>query len=361
MKPRDRAEPMPIAGTEGIDVWALAPDGKSIAVVANKGPGVAASLRRLSLSGGPGVPLADSVVPYGLAWLDDGTIVFPKAGRAGSFELWRVSASGGPSSMIWSAESTGALALPAALPASRGVLVVRYLATGAPSIWGVDFRSGTAKSLIRESPGAQYVESGHLVYARTDGSLFAVPFDLDAFEIRGDAIPIMDGVEISFGLLPQFTVSRTGTLVARTGATTAQNEFHAAWVDRTGRATVIDSTWRVRPFTAALNIGWKLSPEGSRLAVGMNTNGNDDIWGPINRWNLKYCVSDEFGSKKQRMVAEMQAATEAWEKWAGVNFVYLPAHDANCAGLAKRLMSPISATNTAASTGPTPGMAWMAR
>ena len=33
-----------------------------------------------------------------------------------------------------------------------------------------------------------------------------------------------------------------------------------------------------------------------------------------------------------------------------------PAHDANCAGLAKRVMSPTSATNTAASTGPTPGM-----
>ena len=278
MKARDRAEPVAIPGTAGVAIWALAPDGKSIAAVGNAGPGVPGPLRRLSLTGGPGLPLADSVIPYGLAWLDDGTIVFPRLGPPGRFELWRVSSEGGPPSMIWRADSTGALALPAALPGGRGVLVVRYMATGAPSIWGVDFRSGTARSLIRESPGAQYLESGHLLYARADGSLFAVPFDLDAFEVTGDAIPVMDGVEISFGLLPQFTVSRGGTMVARTGDVAGQNEFHPVWIDRSGRETIIDSTWRVRPFTAALNIGWSLSPDGNRLAIGMSTNGNDDIW-----------------------------------------------------------------------------------
>ena len=37
-----------------------------------------------------------------------------------------------------------------------------------------------------------------------------------------------------------------------------------------------------------------------------------------------------------------------------------PAHDASCGGPAKRVMSPISATNTAASTGPIPGICWIA-
>ena len=37
-----------------------------------------------------------------------------------------------------------------------------------------------------------------------------------------------------------------------------------------------------------------------------------------------------------------------------------PAQEANCAGRRKRVMSPISATNTAASTGPIPSMAWIA-
>ena len=38
-----------------------------------------------------------------------------------------------------------------------------------------------------------------------------------------------------------------------------------------------------------------------------------------------------------------------------------PAQEASCAGRWKRVMSPISATNTAARTGPTPGICWIAR
>jgi len=41
----------------------------------------------------------------------------------------------------------------------------------------------------------------------------------------------------------------------------------------------------------------------------------------------------------------------------GVNL----AQEASCSGRWKRPMSLISATNTAASTGPTPGICWMAR
>ena len=43
-------------------------------------------------------------------------------------------------------------------------------------------------------------------------------------------------------------------------------------------------------------------------------------------------------------------------RWAGVS----PAHQVNWAGPAKRATSPISATNTAASTGPMPGICWIA-
>jgi hypothetical protein len=43
-------------------------------------------------------------------------------------------------------------------------------------------------------------------------------------------------------------------------------------------------------------------------------------------------------------------------RWRGVR----PAHDDSRAGPENRRMSPISATITAASTGPMPGRAWMA-
>src|SRR4029453_12280369 len=44
-------------------------------------------------------------------------------------------------------------------------------------------------------------------------------------------------------------------------------------------------------------------------------------------------------------------------RWRGVS----PAQEHSCGAPAKRWTSPISATNTAASTGPTPGMVWRAR
>ncbi|HEX6314718.1 MAG TPA: hypothetical protein VFZ73_07660, partial [Gemmatimonadaceae bacterium] len=131
--------------------------------------------------------------------------------------------------------------------------------------------------------------TGHLIYARSDGALLALPFDPASRKVRGTAIPIMDGVEISFGLLPQFAVSMDGTLVVRTGAAGTMLKYEAVWVDRTGRQTPVDTSWTVNPFTLANNVGWSLSPDDKQLAIAINTNGNDDIWvkelptGPLTR------------------------------------------------------------------------------
>jgi hypothetical protein len=58
--------------------------------------------------------------------------------------------------------------------------------------------------------------------------------------------------------------------------------------------------------------------------------GVDDVWTTAQKMNLTYCVSDTFGANKARAVAEMNAATAAWENNAKVNFIYRPAQDASC-------------------------------
>ena len=289
MKARDRADPVPIPGTVGIGVFTLSPDARSIAYVAGTGPGVPGPLKRLPIAGGPAITLADSAIPYGIAWLEDGTIVYSKA-RAGSMSLWRVSETGGTATELWGVDSTGALALPSPLPGARGVLVTRYLTTGAPAaIWVVDVRSGEARKLIDNALAAMYAPTGDLVYGRGDGALFAIPFDARSLEIRGSAVPVMEGVEVSFGLLPQFTLSLDGTLIVRTGAAASANRFHAVWVDRRGRQTPIDTSLLLAPLTTSNNVGWALSPDGTRLAIGLHDNGNDDIYvkqlprGPLTR------------------------------------------------------------------------------
>ncbi|MCK6545522.1 hypothetical protein L6R52_06605 [Myxococcota bacterium] len=60
------------------------------------------------------------------------------------------------------------------------------------------------------------------------------------------------------------------------------------------------------------------------------TNYRDDLWDGANARSLRYCVSDEFGANKQRMIDEMSQAAGDWEAQAWVDFQYVPAEDASC-------------------------------
>jgi serine protease len=63
----------------------------------------------------------------------------------------------------------------------------------------------------------------------------------------------------------------------------------------------------------------------------VNKNGaNDDKWNDTQKLNLTYCVSNAFGSRKQTILTALDAATGGWESRANVNFIYVPAQDANC-------------------------------
>jgi serine/threonine-protein kinase len=50
------------------------------------------------------------------------------------------------------------------------------------------------------------------------------------------------------------------------------------WVDRAGRETPVDTSWTLRFVEFGANAGWALSPDGTRLAIGLATDAGDDIW-----------------------------------------------------------------------------------
>ena len=87
----------------------------------------------------------------------------------------------------------------------------------------------------------------------------------------------------------------------------------------------------------------RLQDEGLPLAV---LSGDEAPLRQAQRTNLLPCL-----------VIRPRCTVVSDSRWVGVN----PAHDASCWGRVKRPMSPISATNTAPSTGPTPGICWIAR
>ncbi len=271
-KSRDRLESVVLAGAEGASSIAVAPDGQTVAVIERN------IVRKLSVTGGaPTVVAQDaSSVSQSIAWLDDNSLVYVAQDQK---RLMRVPSSGGTASVVWTADSL-VLSTLTPLPGARGVLFQACRAPcGDADLWVLDLRSSSARELQQRARSGYYLSSGHLVYVEDDALVaHAVRFDLKSLQIRGVPVPVLDSVAFDAGTSPYLAVSASGTLVMRRGTTVSGGEFDLAWVDRTGRESVVDSSFSFRVTQTAGNFGWALSPDGSRLAIGRNTPEGDDIW-----------------------------------------------------------------------------------
>ena len=103
----------PLAGTEDAQNPFFSPDGQWVAFFANQ------KLKKIAVTGGNAVPLADAPDNRGGAWCDDGTIVFTPE-RVG---LFTVSSAGGgrPAPLTSMAEKEVTQRWPQALPGGRAV------------------------------------------------------------------------------------------------------------------------------------------------------------------------------------------------------------------------------------------------
>jgi serine/threonine-protein kinase len=265
----DALDARPLAGTQRAVAPSISPDGKWVLFVSDF------KLRKVPVGGGDVTTLADSVNPIapGGAWLGDGTIVF--AGQ--DFNLRTVRAEGGIISRIpgnaGTRDSFGLL-FPRALPRPDAAL-----ATGCDNVCNrmwvgvVNLRTGAFTRLVDESAGAWYSPTGHLVVVRRTGAVVAVPFDLDDLEVRGDPVPLFDGVHVAIGIVPSLALSPAGTLIYERSGLTFGRPGTIVRVSRTGIAAPVDPNWPVGEMSIP-----SLSPDGKRLAVGMLDGQRSDIW-----------------------------------------------------------------------------------
>ena len=210
--------------------------------------------------------LCDTSPTWGASWGADDTIVFGR-GPAG---IWRVSGQGGaPEQLVAVDEKGGEVAYgPQLLPGGRGVLFT----LGTPTIGGgwnnaqivvQSLDNGERKVIVKGGRDARYVETGHLVFARS-GTLLAVPFDLARLEIRGGPVPLLEGVGdagvTSGTAATHFSLSADGTLVYVPGIPEQEAQRRLVWVDRAGVEQPLAAPPRAydRP---------QLSPDGQRVAV----------------------------------------------------------------------------------------------
>jgi serine/threonine-protein kinase len=241
-----------------------------------------AELKKVSITGGPIITIAPITGgPLGASWGADGTIVF--ATDAQDTGLWHVSAGGGEPRVLTMpdpAQLETDHVFPSVLPDGRGVLfTVRTAAQGDSGQVAVfDFQTGERKTLVRGASQAESVEhpagpgSGrYLIYA-TAGTLRAVQFDPVRLDIVGDPVTVVEQVMVKPSGAANYAVSRSGTLIYMPRGVTDQIPLRSlVWVDRNGHEEPISAPPR----------GYgppRISPDGTRLAVTINDQGNTEIW-----------------------------------------------------------------------------------
>jgi Tol biopolymer transport system component/predicted Ser/Thr protein kinase len=262
-----------LAGTEGASGPFFSPDGQWIAFAAG------GKLKKVSVTGSAAVTLCDATLLLGGSWGEDGYIVATLNLSAG---LSRVPAEGGaavPLTQLDLGRRERTHRWPQILPGGKTVVFTSSanLVGGydAATIEAVSLADGRRKTLVQGGSFGRYLAtqkgSGHLIYANR-GTLFAVPFDPAALEVRGPTLPILEQVAYStLTGVAKLDASPSGILIYENG------EFSAAlvtlqWLEEGGKT---------RPLLAKPgNYGRpSLSPDGRRLALEVIDESTQDIWG----------------------------------------------------------------------------------
>ena len=162
------------------------------------------NLKRVPVSGGVAIPIYSTSGKSGVgwggirgaSWGDDGSIVF--ATFAG--ELMSVPAGGGEPTVLTRPDPSKSEPrhwYPSILPGGRGILFTITVPDGTQSaqVAVLDLKTKQQKTLIREGSHAQYIPSGHLVYAAAN-TLRAVRFDLERLQVLSDPVTVVDDVSM---------------------------------------------------------------------------------------------------------------------------------------------------------------------
>ena len=230
------------------------------------------TLKKVSIHGGPPVVLSEGFGGIaGASWAADDSIIFGTVNPNG---LFRVSAAGGEEreQLTNLEEGESAHRWPEILPGGRIVLFTVEKGQGDANreIAALNLETGERKLLIPGGSNPHYAATGHIVYG-ADGSLRAVPFDLDAVEVKGDPIPVLEGVVTQIRGDVHFSLAEDGTLVYVPGTGRVGQQLTFVWVDREGREEPVTAEPRAYQ-------EFSLSPDGTKIAVRVIAPENQDVW-----------------------------------------------------------------------------------
>ena len=164
----DQATAALIPGTDGARNPFFSRDGAWVGFFSD------GKLKKISISGGSPITLADAPEDRGGTWAEDGTIVFAPTGRS---PLRRVSQDGGAvTDFTQLIDGDNGHRFPQMLPGGRGV-IYSLMRANTQSIVVQPSGSGARKVLQEQASSPHYLASGHVVFVR-DSTVHAAPFDL---------------------------------------------------------------------------------------------------------------------------------------------------------------------------------------
>lgn len=263
----DQSKVTELPGTDGAFAPFFSPDGRWVGFAAH------GKLNKILVDGGPVVHLAD--VPNlfgGASWGTDGNIIASMPPTAG---LVRIAESGGaPTTVVQQAPGEVAYLSPQILPGGKAVLYVAYkdpdLNTANVEVYS--FADRRRKTLVAKGTSAHYLASGHLIYMQ-EGTLFAVPFDVDRLETHGPAVAILDDVAwVGQSGYANIDCARNGALIYRIGGDPVGLGLSSIeWLDGAGKKEPLGA----KPGRYA---DPRLSPDGKRLALVVAEGGSQNVW-----------------------------------------------------------------------------------
>jgi serine/threonine protein kinase/Tol biopolymer transport system component len=257
----DRVTARPLPGTEHAQSPFWSPDSRWIGFFAQS------KLKKTPVAGGPVQVLTDVADAFGGSWGADDSIIFAKLSSA----IFRVSSGGG---IVTAVTKVGTIEnshrWPQFLPDGRHFLF--HVQGGEPEHHGVYVGSldgGTQKFLLHTESSAIYAWPGYLLYVDGD-TLLGQAFDAARLEIKGEPFTVAEHVGRSTGFNIGASTSSTGMLAY---AAAMLQRGRLTWIDRAGNS--LNSVGVEGDYS-----DFRLSPNGETLAVSLvdPKAWNPDIW-----------------------------------------------------------------------------------
>jgi serine/threonine protein kinase/Tol biopolymer transport system component len=254
----DEASARAVPDTEDALMPFFSPDSQWIGFVVNR------TLKRVPVAGGAVQTILEARVESLPSWGSRGSILFPDFSVPGHEGLFLVPATGGePRQVSRLDRSAGEREhfWPSFLPDGDHFFYVVSHAT--PGRFALDHTvyvgsiNGDVRTRVADVDSRMiYEPTGHVLYANA-GTVMAQQFRLGTFQLLGDPVPIVDGVQYYRGTgMVEMSASSNGVLAIQESSQTSE----LVWLDRTGKNLGV--------LGAGKQFGSvRQSPNGHRIAV----------------------------------------------------------------------------------------------